>query len=140
MAITRRAFLAGASFAVVAPTLHPEWVTRMPEWDGRSPDSVSPADWLNVNLGHSCERCGSETHRNTGGRVVAGDVVCEECLSFSDRVAIEPDDVVDDLANRLADEGEDDVRRWLEAQGNWGAVKDDLWPRALAAVREGEAA
>jgi len=114
-----------------APEFDPEFVMRVEKWD--TLESIRPADWLAVDLGHCCERCGYETHHDAGARIVAGEVVCEECLTLADRVAIDPDDVVEDLANRIADEGEADVRDWLERQK--ASVPDDLWQRAVRESR-----
>ncbi|EHK56833.1 hypothetical protein [Allomesorhizobium alhagi] len=118
----------------------PEFVTRMPAWDGRDPDTIRPADWLRADLGHCCERCGYETHSDSGAQIVAGEVVCEECLTFADRVLCDPEDALDDLINRIADEGEEDTREWLEGAGHWRLAEADLWPKALAAVAAGDAA
>jgi hypothetical protein len=116
-----------------APAFDPEYVTRVEKWDGIK--AVSPADWFDADFGHCCERCGYETHPDMGGRVVAGDVVCEECLTISDRALVDPDDVVEDLANRIADDGAASVRDDLVARGEWQSVAD-LWPRAVAASEE----
>lgn len=110
------------------------YVRRVAAWDGRDLDTITPADWIAVGMGHCCERCGYETHSDCGCRVVAGEVVCDECLTTVDRVISDPDDFVDDLVNRLVDEDEAKVRAWLEVEGCWDVVKDDLWPRALAEV------
>ncbi|MER9710204.1 hypothetical protein NKJ13_08035 [Mesorhizobium sp. M0174] len=116
-----------------------DYVTRVPQWDGKDPDSIRPADWLKANLGHCCERCGYETHPESGARIIAGDVVCEECMTFADRLVDDPDDAVDELANRIADDGADEVREQLIADGDW-PLAVELWPRALAAAGEDQAA
>ncbi|MCO5080905.1 MAG: hypothetical protein M9955_04515 [Rhizobiaceae bacterium] len=110
-----------------APVFDPDFVERVEQWDSLT--RISPADWLDIGLGHHCERCGYETHRDAGARVVAGEVVCEECLTFADRVAIDPDDVVEDIANRIADEGEAETRDWLERQK--ASIPEELWQRAV---------
>ena len=38
------------------------------------------------------------------------------------------------FARSASDEDEAEVRAWLQVEGCWGVVKDDLWPRALAEV------
>lgn len=115
-----------------APDFDPDYVLRVEAWDGRDLDTIAPADWIAVGMGYCCERCGYETHPDCGCRVVAGEVVCDECLTTADRVIADPDDFVDDLVNRLCGDEEAEVRAWLEAEGCWATVKDDLWPRALA--------
>ncbi|TIL30006.1 hypothetical protein [Mesorhizobium sp.] len=114
---------------------NPEFVTRVAQWDGKHPDTICPADWLRAGLGHCCERCGYETHCESGARIVAGEVVCEECITFADRVAIDPEDAVEELANRIADEGEEDVRDDLIAKGEWPLV-EGVWSRAVADAAE----
>jgi len=106
-----------------------EYVQRVEAWDGLR--RVAPANWFDAGLGHCCERCGYETHPDFGGKIVAGEVVCEDCLTIVDRAACDPDDVVEDLANRIADEGGAEVRTWCEEHGCWDAVAP-LWPRAVA--------
>lgn len=112
----------------------PEYVTRVEKWDGKDPDKIRPADWLSANLGHCCERCGYETHPESGARVVAGDVVCEECLTLPDQVESDPEEVVDELANRIADDGEGETRDWLETKGWLDRIPVELWNRAVAEV------
>lgn len=115
-----------------APKFDPDFVYRVSAWDGKA--SISPADWLNADMGHCCERCSYETDSDSGGRVVAGEVVCEECLTIGDRCECDPDDVVEDLADRIASKGEEEVKAWLVRCG-WGdEVPDDIWQRAVAAA------
>ncbi len=108
----------------------PDYVSRVETWDRLS--NIRGADWYDAGLGYCCERCGCESHAESGGRVVAGEVVCESCLTLDDRATIDPDDVIEDLANRIADDGIDDVRDWLVTRGHWAAV-EALWPQAIAA-------
>ncbi|PWJ81570.1 hypothetical protein C7441_110102 [Pseudaminobacter salicylatoxidans] len=118
------------------PTFDPDFVTRVPIWDGRNPNSICPADWFEANLGHCCERCGCETHPDCGGQVVEGEVVCEECLTLADRVEINPNDVVEDLGNRIACDGADKVRVRLEHRKEWEDLPPELWDRAIAFAAE----
>lgn len=111
-----------------------EFVNREPRWDRLK--KVTPADWIRVGLGHVCDRCGYETCADQGARAVGTEAVCEECLTIADRVAIEPDDLVDDLANRIADESREEVEEWLIRGGGWAAVQGDIWDRACAAAEE----
>ncbi|TIU94525.1 MAG: hypothetical protein E5W09_22940 [Mesorhizobium sp.] len=111
-------------------------VQRVPAWDGRNTDSVNPADWIRANLGHCCSRCGYECHPETGAQAIGDEVVCEECLTLPDQLEGNPEDVVDDLANRIACDGEAETREWLEAKGWWDRIPQNLWNRAVAAVEE----
>lgn len=117
-------------------TFDPDYVQRVEAWDGRDPGSITPADWLRVNLGHCCERCGYETHADAGARIVCEEVVCDDCLTFADIVATDADEAFDEILNRLDDEGEEETKAWLEVKKCWDAVKDDLWPRAIAKLAE----
>lgn len=109
-------------------------VERVPAWDGVG--SVTPADWIRANLGHCCSRCGYETHPETGAKAIKDEVICEECLTLPDQVESDPEEVVDDLANRIATDSEDDVREWLETKGWWAQIPTELWDRARAAAKE----
>jgi hypothetical protein len=117
-------------------TFDPEFVQRVTQWDGKKPNELGPADWFAANMGHCCERCGYETSPDQCGRVINGEVVCEECLTITDRAIDDPDALVEDLANRICDQGEDDARAMIEKEGGWLAVKDDIWPKALVIARE----
>lgn len=111
----------------------PTFVTRVERWD--SLRKVNPADWIEADMGHCCERCSYETHRDAGARVVAGEVVCEDCFTFADLMAEGGEDAIDELANKIADEGEDDAREGLISSGNWEHVPVELWQAALAICR-----
>lgn len=111
----------------------PSYVTRVERWDDLK--KVNPADWIEADMGHCCERCSHETHRDAGARVIAGEVVCEDCFTFADLMAEGGEDAIDELINKIADEGEDEAREGLIAAGDWEHVPDDLWQAALAICR-----
>ncbi|HEV7251455.1 MAG TPA: hypothetical protein VGN93_31140 [Shinella sp.] len=108
----------------------PECVTRVESWDHLK--KVNPADWIDADMGHCCERCGYETHRDAGARVVAGQAVCESCFTFADLMAEGGENAIDELANKIADEGEEEAREGLISSGNWVHVPDELWLAAVA--------
>lgn len=108
----------------------PSFVTRVERWDDLK--KVNPADWIDAGMGHCCERCSYETHRDAGARVVSGEVVCEDCFTFADLMAEGGEDAIDELANKIADEGEDEARENLIYSDNWQHVPDDLWQAAVA--------
>lgn len=111
----------------------PEYVTRVQAWDELK--TVRPADWLDADMGHCCTRCGYETHRDSGARAVGEEVVCEDCFTFADLMSEGDDNAIDELANKIADEGEDEARENLISSGNWQHVPDDLWQAAVAICR-----
>lgn len=111
-------------------TYDPEFVKRVPEWDDL--ETVEPVDWVSAGFGHYCTRCGYETDRDSGGRIVGREVICEECLTTSDRAICEPDRLAEDLADEIAHDGADEVREWLEECGHWEAVQGDVWDRAIS--------
>lgn len=46
-------------------------VQRAPEWDHYTyKNQPLPADWLRAGLGYICERCGEETSKDAGARIV----------------------------------------------------------------------
>lgn len=108
----------------------PDYVRRIPEWDGRDPQTITGVDWFDANMGYCCGRCGYETHPELGGRAVRGEVLCEECLTLADRLAGAPDEVVEDLAERIACDGEDVARAWVARQRV--DLPAAIWERALA--------
>lgn len=111
----------------------PTFVNRVEQWDNLS--KVNPADWIEADMGHCCERCSHETHRDAGARVVAGEVVCEDCFTFADLMAEGGEDAIDELANKIACEGEVEAREGLVSSGNWEHVPTDLWTAALTICR-----
>lgn len=111
-------------------TYDPECVMRVPEWDDL--ETVEPADWFRAGFGHYCTRCDYETDWECGGRIVGREVVCEDCLTTSDRAICEPDRLAEDLADKIAHDGADEVREWLEECGHWEAIQGDVWDRAIA--------
>lgn len=64
--------------------------TRMKRWD-ESPMEPTPGDWIEAGMGHTCNRCGEETHPDCGGRNVNGEAVCEDCLELADWDIIDPE-------------------------------------------------
>jgi len=107
----------------------PECVMRIPEWDGLK--TTTPADWLRVNMGYCCDRCGYETSSDQGA-IIAGDkVVCEECTTFADRLINDEDDAYDELLNLVADQGEEAAKNILIRKKDWDDVPADLWARAV---------
>ncbi|MCW5711327.1 hypothetical protein [Shinella sp.] len=108
-------------------------VQRIPQWDDL--ETVRPTDWIDADMGHCCSRCGYETHRDAGGRSVGDEVVCEDCFSFADLMAEGGGDAIDELANKIADEGEDEAREGLISSGNWEHVPPDLWQAAVVICR-----
>lgn len=109
-----------------------ENVNRVPSWDGKDVESITPADWIRAGMGHTCGRCSVETDPDSAC-VVGDDVVCHDCMTIVDWIAADADDALDTLANDIANDGADSVRELLELRGHWPAVEaSGLWPRAMA--------
>lgn len=113
------------------PHFDPDYVQRVAQWDGKRPSELSPADWIDANMGHCCERCDCETHANMGAHVVAGEVVCADCLTLADKIEVNEDDALDELTNLISDTSPDEVRQALTERGDWQAIPTDLWQRAV---------
>jgi hypothetical protein len=107
----------------------PDCVIRVATWDERDIEAIGPADWILAGHSAFCERCSCECHCDAAA-VIGDDVVCDDCVTFAERCEIDPDDAVDDLANRLCDEGEAELRERLHIEG--GAVPPELWAKAVA--------
>lgn len=57
-----------------------EYVTHVPEWDGRTADEIMPADWLRAGFGYLCNRCGNES-TSDDARAIMEFVVCHDCMT-----------------------------------------------------------
>lgn len=112
-------------------------VDRVAAWDGMQPDQIGPADWLAADYGTICERCDCEIYSGSDGRVVSsGEAVCQACMTIAERVEMEPDSLLDDLMNDIANEGEAEVREKLVAAREWDDLPADLWARAVAGASD----
>jgi hypothetical protein len=118
-----------------ADDVDPDCVQRVDAWDGRDPDTITGADWFGIGWGHCCERCWCETSPDSGGVAVAGEVVCEECLTPPDRAICEPDQLVEELENDICDVGAEAVRARLVARGHWQGIPPEIWDRAVAGAQ-----
>lgn len=114
---------------------NPEFVNRVAAWDGLS--VVKPADWFRAGFGHVCDRCGYETHEEEGARAIGDEAVCEQCLTFGDRMRCDDDVAMDDLVDRIIDDGVHETRVWLENKGWWDVVGDERWAKAVAMAEAG---
>jgi hypothetical protein len=115
-----------------ADTAYPidECVKRVTIWDDLGPDKVRPGDWIDADMGHSCFRCDSECYGPDGARNLDGEAVCQECLTIADIVAHDEDeDVIERLADEIADRGEDGTIEWLASEE--AEVPPDLWAEAV---------
>ena len=108
---------------------------RLPALDGKHPDAIAPADWIENDMGHCCERCGYETSADAGAIVVAGEVVGEECATIADNLAVADDEraveiLVDIILDHEGDAGAAQVA--LSAAGAWDAVRPVHWLKAVS--------
>jgi hypothetical protein len=106
-----------------------EYALHIPSWDGRAPEEIQPADWIDAELGHICFRCDNECFGGQNGYVVGADVVCEECMRIIDWVEIDEDRAVEAIAMIIIDNGEDDARQLIEAAD---AIPPEVWAKAVA--------
>ncbi|MEJ6845132.1 hypothetical protein V3589_02765 [Sinorhizobium fredii] len=111
-------------------------VLRVAKWDGRRPEELKPVDWIKAGLGAHCDRCGEETFGEYGAMAVGNEVVCEECLTFADKVYLGGDDAVDELAEVIADNGEEEAKAALASRGDWDVIPEELWQRAIKQAEE----
>jgi len=112
-----------------------EGVARVSAWDGKTPETITPADWIRGGLGYSCSRCGDDTHADDA-LLVGSEVVCEACQSFGDLVTFHPERAVEQLFERILDDGVADAQLFLERENAWAKAQAEVWPRALAEAQE----
>lgn len=108
---------------------------RVEAWDSKP--TVTTGDWINEGFGSFCDRCSCEAHPENGALNVEGLCICEDCVTVADRAPIDPKGVAEDLANRIADEGADDVRESLQLAGYWPAIEGEIWTMALTEASNG---
>lgn len=109
---------------------------RVPQWDGRDPAGISPADWFCIGWGYSCDRCDGPASADSG-LIIGSDVVCEDCVTFADRVAAgDWDWIEDELANQIETANDlPDERERLDREGHLAAIEAaGVWSKVVARV------
>ncbi|WP_018445570.1 hypothetical protein [Rhizobium gallicum] len=113
---------------------------RAKEMDGLEPEQVKPYHWILAGFGASCDRCGSECFAPDGARAIAGEAVCEECLTIPD--LLEGDDYdQEDAEDRLKDWfighdcDEASVRKQMSRSFDPDLIPTDVWQKCLAEAR-----
>jgi hypothetical protein len=106
-----------------------ENVVRVESWDGRRPEEIIPADWIEADLGACCSRCDGECYGPDGAKVVGADVVCPDCMEIFDWVEVDEDHSVELIAVEISEYGEDAARQRIDGAD---AIPDDIWARAVA--------
>jgi hypothetical protein len=61
---------------------------RYPQLDAK--DTITPADWLKVGVGHVCSRCGEEAGPDDA-HAVGAEAVCEYCMKLADWDIVDPE-------------------------------------------------
>lgn len=61
---------------------------RVPALDDK--ETVTPADWLQADMGTCCSRCGYETFPQEGAQAVGEEAVCEDCMTPEDWKTADP--------------------------------------------------
>ena len=108
-----------------------EHVTRMSRWDGTPEKDITPAMWLRAGMRYCCTRCGNETYSEEGGLAVGEEAICKDCLTFTEKLVFDEDNVVELLADMIYDVGEAAAREWLEEEEQWDLAPTER-PKALA--------
>lgn len=108
-------------------------VQRAPSMDGLRPREIGRADWIRARLGTLCDRCDDECFGDNNGRVIAGEVVCDECLTIADKLQVwRADDVEDELAEILIDQDGDLAAAKVHIGSSADVVTDEMWARVVA--------
>lgn len=108
---------------------------RMTAWDGMEIEDIAPSDWLNGGLGHHCERCDGEVSADCG-RVIAGDVVCFECMTYGESLAEDRERGMEEIVNLILNEGEDEARDFVVMHEDFDLIGEEVWSAAAARARE----
>jgi hypothetical protein len=113
------------------PPFSNEAVRRMPLWDGRTPEQVRPADWIEGGLGHRCQRCDCEAMADSA-TVLEGEVVCRECMTYGERLDDDEDFGMEGLVELIFDKGEKDAKVYLVQHEDFDLIGDGRWSMAVA--------
>ncbi|MCV9964750.1 hypothetical protein OIU34_22930 [Pararhizobium sp. BT-229] len=106
-------------------------VQRVKAWDGRTPDQISPADWIRGGLGHGCERCQSEVMADCA-TVIEGEVVCHECMTYGEKLDDDEDFGIESLADLIDDMGEVEAKAYLVQHEDFDLIGEERWLKAAA--------
>ncbi|MDR6818446.1 hypothetical protein J2X76_003623 [Neorhizobium sp. 2083] len=113
---------------------------RVSKMDGLQPDEIRGHHWIRAGLGSCCDRCDSETCADMGARALNGEAVCEECLTFRDKIQLGDyeDEIEEELVELLTDHdlNEAEVFQVLAMRGDETAVSPALWAKCLVEARK----
>ena len=104
---------------------------RMTEWDGKQPEDIRPADWIDGGLGHCCSRCDGETGHESA-RVIEGDVVCFECMTYGESLDEDDERGMEELVGLIVNEGAEEARAFLTLHEDFDLIGEEIWARAVA--------
>ena len=76
----------GCAYCDIAPSYD---AYRVEVFDTLERDPTG-AEWFSAGLGTHCDRCGFETHPETGGVAIGKFAICEDCLTLADWDVIDP--------------------------------------------------
>ncbi|MBY3158406.1 hypothetical protein HFO56_39595 [Rhizobium laguerreae] len=113
------------------PPFSNESVRRMPLWDGRTPDEVRPADWIEGGLGHGCQRCDCEVMADSA-TIVEGEVICHECMTYGEKLGDNEDLGMDSLVELICDKGEEGAQAYLIQHEDFELIGIDRWSMAVS--------
>lgn len=121
------------------PVFDAKAVQRVSAWDGRNPEQITPADWIRRGLGHGCDRCQSEVMADCA-TVVAGDVVCHECMSYAERIEDDENSGMEHLVELIDDMGPEEAKSYLIQHDDFDAIGLERWEAACAEIENWEKA
>lgn len=111
---------------------------RAPKMDGLHPDEIKGHHWIKAGFGSLCSRCDGECDGSDGAVAIDTEVICEECLTLADRLALGYDDEVEErLIELMMDEDCDEaaVREVLNRDMDVDAIPATMWTKCLAEAR-----
>jgi hypothetical protein len=81
---------------------HNEYVTRVKVWDELDHEPT-PGEWIDVGIGHICQRCDWETSADDAYNI-SGEAVCYECMTLADWKIASPERYQEELEELLDEE------------------------------------
>jgi hypothetical protein len=112
---------------------------RAEKLDGIALDDIKPYHWITAGFGTYCSRCDNECCAMDGARVIEFEAVCEECLTFRDKIALGgyEDEIEEQIVEIMIDNDCDEVavREILNRRDELDVIPPSLWEKCLAEAR-----
>lgn len=103
-------------------------VKRVPRWDGIADPGAK--DWLAAGFDYTCARCGDGGVQD--GAIVDDEPVCGCCMTILDWAKAYPEHATERLTDLIFEDGDDEVRAELVADGTFEQLPAGMWDRAAA--------